>query len=578
MRKLLHFRNLTVIVLFFFIGSNFYFANAHTNIDKHNNKQVEKTTDVARILNCELGTDFKFEINDNIIKVIATTKVNTRAQFIWSFGDGSTGSGNESKHEYKLSGEYRVCVTAIVPGNSNTDSICEETVCKAVLVGRNSDPCNLNPDFKFDIRGNILLLHGTSTAGNNAIYQWKISDGSSYSGVDIKHEIKRKGDYEVCLIVTTNRSNSNNLSCTATICKRVSIIGTNVPDCQIKADFKFDVNGNILLANGFSEAGNNAIYQWKISDGSSYRGIDIKHEFKRGGNYEVCLIVTPIRINTATLSQACETIICKRITIPTNNDCGLEADFKFDILGRLLKANGKSNAGNNAIYQWKISDGTSYRGADIKHEFKRDGTYEVCLTVTSIRNATVNANQNCTVTICKKISVSNQSNDSDCNLVADFQFIYTNIGINLQARSNDANAEYLWTIAGKDETFTGQNVSIPFIDKTTRINTICLTIMSKLYGCEIEICKRVGNPERPNTLTLSTLYAPNPVVDYLQVNSDKPLITCEVYNMSHVLVQSAAAINASSTTIDFSNMKSGVYIVLLRFEDGTTEIQKIIKN
>lgn len=482
MKLIMPFKKLSTLVLFLVLSGGFCFAKTNSLFNHDENKNFNKTLSEHHALGCEQGTDFKFEVWENIFKGIATSNADTKAQYKWDFGDGSIDIGQLVKHEFKSPGEYKICVTSIVSDITNTNVICEETVCKIVKIGKSSDPCNLNPDFKFEIKNNILVLYGGSTAGSNASYRWSISDGTIYSGQVVKHELKKKGEYEVCLTVISGDLTNSNLSCTATICKKVSLSNTNVLDCQLKADFSFELNGNTLKASGFSEAGSNAIYRWRISDGSEYSGQDIKHEFKEKGDYEVCLIITPTPTVSTSLSKSCTTTICKKIS--------------------LLK-----------------------------------------------------------------------STDEDCNLKGDFKYIRANKSIDLFADSNDPNAEYIWTIEGQNITLKGNAVSIPFLTaNTARIRTICLTIVSKLYDCKIQICKNIANTEKPNSLIIS----PNPATDFVHVQTDQIITSYWVYDSMNAVLQSES-LHSESATIDVSTLKSGVYVIVVQYDDGSSEIKRIIK-
>lgn len=54
--------------------------------------------------------------------------------YTWSFGDGTSGNGQEVKHEYTTGGSYQVCLTI------RTTSGCVTTICKRVTIETNNQP------------------------------------------------------------------------------------------------------------------------------------------------------------------------------------------------------------------------------------------------------------------------------------------------------------------------------------------------------------------------------------------------------------------------------------------------------
>ena len=66
---------------------------------------------------------------------------------------------------------------------------------------------------------------------------------------------------------------------------------------------------------------------------------------------------------------------------------------------------------------------------------------------------------------------------------------------------------------------------------------------------------------------------PNPVVDYLTVESDVKIEEIEVSDFSGKNI-----LSTGKTKVDFTNLKSGVYLVKIISEEGTTLVKKILKN
>lgn len=391
-----------------------------------------------------------------------------------------------------------------------------------------------------------------------ARWNWYFGDGGFSEEENPVHKYTEPGEYEVCLKVIINNS------CTGAVCKKIQAGKTTEEnDCELRTDFKYEISESKLFVSAISLAGNNAKYIWKFGDGSSAEGAQARHEYLSRGEFNVC--VTVISPSTSNTGSVCTETICKTIRIGrTENPCKPEADFKFELNGNILSALGRSNAGENVSYNWKISDGSSYSGAEIKHEFSARGEYEICLHVS--RPATT-ANTDCTTIICKKLSLSSD-NVSECPLKADFQMIRGEKMLGLQARSNDPDVTYTWTIQGQNVSYSGQNVRVPL--PTSGITIICLTVYSRKFGCRTQICKRIRTGRNTGLIT------PNPATDFAFITSDSEIETYRIFDRINNLILSGTG-NSNRIGLDISGLQNGVYFIMLQYKDGSVEMSKIFK-
>ena len=305
-------------------------------------------------------------------------------------------------------------------------------------------------------------------------------------------------------------------------------------------------------------------YTWKFGDNTTAEGAEVKHEYSQKGEYNVCLTVSAPAITAS--SPPCSETICKTIKIgESGNPCDLTADYKFELTDNILKAIAISNGGNTATYFWKISDGTTAQGPEMKHQFKERGDYEVCLVVTK---PTTSASQNCSVVVCKKITVGPTISNADCLLKADFKYLRTNTGLGFLARSNDPDAKYNWTIEGRNESFSGQGFRIPLTEPG--VYKVCLTVESRTFGCRVQVCKKVVIGRSPGVLS------PNPVLDFARIQSDITISSVTLLNRMNTQIMDVQ-VNGNDTSIDMYSLPTGMYYLLITYEDGSTSIQKVIK-
>ena len=67
---------------------------------------------------------------------------------------------------------------------------------------------------------------------------------------------------------------------------------------------------------------------------------------------------------------------------------------------------------------------------------------------------------------------------------------------------------------------------------------------------------------------------PNPVQGQLNISSEKAISQLSIYSLSGQVVKTLAS---QSTSVDVSDLESGIYLTRIRFEDGTSSFERIIK-
>ncbi|PZR20233.1 MAG: hypothetical protein DI539_11515 [Flavobacterium psychrophilum] len=105
---------------------------------------------------------------------------------------------------------------------------------------------------------------------------------------------------------------------------------------------------------------------------------------------------------------------------------------------------------------------------------------------------------------------------------------------------------------------------------------ICLT-------CDDPSGQRVANPELTKSKDYQDIsYYPNPVVEELHIrweNTQETFVTgIEVYSFSGQQVGSAEQLSGvSETSVSFAQLASGMYAVILVYNDGTKKDLKVVK-
>ena len=261
---------------------------------------------------------------------------------------------------------------------------------------------------------------------------------------------------------------------------------SNAVNCDLKVDFKYEIIDNVVNLKAWTQTDLKSVQlTWNMGDGTKKEGEVIGHQYTISGEYKVCLMASVPSTSSNTL--VCTETVCKIIKIETySGPCNIRANFKMEVLDNIVHAIAESNAGKNAQYIWRFSDGSRYNGAEIKHRFTTEGEYEICLTVSHLAQT---LSQNCSVTVCRKVVIKKMNTDETCPIKAEFTQVTSVAGIGFRGRSNADDAVYSWAIEGMKNTYSGKNVNIPLT--RAGVYKVCLTVSSRKLGCKVQICKRI---------------------------------------------------------------------------------------
>ena len=304
------------------------------------------------------------------------------SQFVWDFGDSTTGFGPVISHQFPGPGVYLVCLDEIELATGNV--LC--TYCQQVTVSSTGN-CSFtaqntpaNPNV-FVFTPNPLLPNYT--------YIWDFGNGNVGSGGIVTEIYNAPGIYNVCLTVTGNGT-------TCTYCMNIVVPNTSA-GCQ--AYFQqvsvglnaYFINQSVLSANPGTTT-----YAWDFGNGNTSSLQYPNHQYSFPGTYIVCLTVN---------SSGCVSTYCDSVIIDTTvvNPGGCNAYFLFTQLAPYQMVAVNLSNGNNLSFSWNFGDGSPLAtGAYPTHQYASTGNYLVCLTVSDP--------QGCTDTYCDSLSVDSVGN------------------------------------------------------------------------------------------------------------------------------------------------------------------------
>ena len=323
----------------------------------------------------------------------------TNTQYVWHFGDGSTGSGVSPTHIYDQPGTYTVCLTAYWNG-------CVDEYCTTVVVQGTSNPCeDLNAGFQVVVTGALANFQNAVVSGAFT-YIWHFGDGTDGYGPNPTHSYPGPGTYTACLLMWAWNPLTPD-TCFADHCELVTITGTPTPCDELEAGFTWTTTPNgTQFSNNTSGTGFSTTWHWTFGDGSTSNDGQPFHAYAEPGEYEVCLYAVSVYVFTGGNLITCTDTICAMVIVGGGDPCdGFETCFVTNDLGNgtYFFDNCSSNQGNGQFY-WTFGDGTGSTVVNAEHHYSQAGTYEVCLYA---------YNGNCADTTCTTIVVEGGGNVCD---------------------------------------------------------------------------------------------------------------------------------------------------------------------
>lgn len=237
--------------------------------------------------------------------------------FMWDFGDGSSGTGQYVSHYYANPGTYTACLTI------HNNNGCYDQYCETITVsGSQGNGCPASYYvYQDSLNSGGFTYHfiNTSPGANNGTsnFIWYFSDGTTTTDVNPVHTFFNTGLYSVCLHVLDD--STGNILCT--YCDSILVDTANTAGCYAYFGWNGTNSGDVYFTD-YSGTGNILDYitswTWCFGDGSSSTDQNPTHFYSYPGLYNVCLAITT--------SSGCSATYCDYIQVYTdssNYNCGL---------------------------------------------------------------------------------------------------------------------------------------------------------------------------------------------------------------------------------------------------------------
>ena len=403
-----------------------------------------------------------------------STSQNDIVSYVWHFGDGSEGDGNDPYHTYDQPGVYLVCLII-------TDSEgCVSDVCHEVTVGEPEGDCHA--EFTWEQIPGSLQIHfnSTSTSENDIIsYGWHFGDGSEGDGNDPYHTYDHPGTYVVCLRI------EDNTGCVSEICHEVHVEGEQ-SGCHASFNWEQFQDSLAIHFNSTSTSENDIIsYHWNFGDGHEGDGQNPNHTYSEPGTYLVCLIITD--------SEGCVSDVCHEVTVEGETS-GCHAIFTWEAIQGTNNIHffSHSTSEHDIIsYHWTFGDGHDSNDQNPIHEYAEPGVYVVCLRIED--------NTGCVSEICHEVTVGEPQ--EGCQASFNWEQLPGTLQIHFNSTSTSEHdiVSYHWNF-GDGHEGDGHSPYHTYDQPGTYL--VCLIITDN-SGCVSDVCHEVtvGEPECNATFT-----------------------------------------------------------------------------
>ncbi len=285
--------------------------------------------------------------------------------YLWTFGDGTTSTGENPSHTYATGGVFNVVLRVTDPGGLFDEDTATATVNRPPVAEANGPYAgNQGAPIAFSSAGS------SDPEGQALAYLWTFGDGTTSTAANPSHAYTPGGTFNVTLRVTDPGGLFSEDTATATV-NRPPVAEANGPYA-----------GNQGAPIAFSSAGSSdpegqaLAYLWTFGDGTTSTAANPSHAYTPGGTFTVTLRVTD---PGGLFSEDTATATVNRPPVADAN--GPYAGNEGQPI--VFSSAGSSDPEGQALtYLWTFGDGATSTAANPSHTYVTGGTFNVTLRVT----------------------------------------------------------------------------------------------------------------------------------------------------------------------------------------------------
>jgi large repetitive protein len=295
------------------------------------------------------------------------------ARYLWEFGDGELGEGQNASHAFATPGRY----IATLRVEDDTAPPCNFSIDQQTVQVNAAPVAVAGDDRRVSVGEEIVLEGGRSydVDGEVVEYSWDLGDGATVAGASGRYAYAVPGTYRVALTVRDNSGVANGVGE-----EGFEVVVNAPPIAEAGSDRQVAIGEvtNFDAAASTDPDGALVQYRWDFGDGATGDGQVVQYAYRSSGIYPVTLTV---RDNSGTDTRTDSDQLTVVVNEPPVAEAGEDqlvtsSEVRFD-------GTGSTDAdGEIASYEWDFGDGGSGTGATPVHVYQKPGRYLVQLTVT----------------------------------------------------------------------------------------------------------------------------------------------------------------------------------------------------
>lgn len=334
---------------------------------------------------------------------------NDSISYRWDFGDGTTGTGENTEHSYPALGTFTV---TLIVNDGLQDSVAATETIDIV----NQPPVAHAGGPYSGLRATDIIFDGSLSSdpdNDGLIYSWDFSEGPAGTGIAPGHAYMAAGTYVVTLTVTDGNGGSSTATTTVTVTNRA-------PTAHAGGPYSGARNEPLAFnAAGSSDPDGDALtYAWDFGDGSTGEGVSPAHAYSSLGTFTVSLTVTDGADTSAPVTAT--------VTVVNRDPVAAAGGPYSGYRNTPIAFNGSASTdpdGDSLTHEWQFPGGATAAGVAASHSFAELGEYPVTLVVSDANGGTHQSTITVTIVNRAPVAHGNGSYTSARNVPIEFVVI-----------------------------------------------------------------------------------------------------------------------------------------------------------
>lgn len=366
----------------------------------------------------------------------------------WDLGDGTGATGVKVSKEYKSGGKYRIKLTV----DDNAGTACSVASQERIIIvnsaptvnaGSDIEKClSMSQDYKVSFNAD-----GKDSDGDVLKYTWDFGDGETAIGKSVNHTYSKGGSYTAKVVVDDGSESACSIAASS-----LKVKLNKRPIADAGADQQACAGESVTFDGSASQIeGSRADYRWDFGDGAKGEGVTATHVYKKGGKYQVKLVVDDGKGTECSVAEDASVV-----TVNTNPVAVL-ADVQKTSVGKqvVFDASGSGDSDGDPLkYTWDFGNGvTKTGGVRETYIYQEGGKYEAKVTVDDGRGSPCSADSKMTKIIVNTPPVADAGPNLVCCVGTENIF-----DASFSKDADGDNLTYAWDF-GDGETSEGAKVN-----------------------------------------------------------------------------------------------------------------------